>query len=410
MLLQRNLSYKILKLLDLFPVVAIIGVRQSGKTELVKSLRPTWQYFDLEKQDDFELISRDPVLFFDRYPSDLILDEAQESPELFKTLRGVIDQNRSEKGRFLITGSSSPELLQNISESLAGRIAIIELGTLKLNERYQKPMSAIYQLFAQNQPIASILSSLGPVCSQNQLFQGLLLGGYPEPTIKSDPFFFRNWMENYFATYVNRDIRKLFPRLDIVRFRRFLGLLANLSGTIVKKSDIAASIDISEPTVKDYIDIADGTFIWRTVRSFEHNVKKAIVKMPKGHLRDTGLTHFILKIDSEDKLFAHPIIGRTFESFVIEEIIKGVAASEASAWSYHYYRTRAKSEIDLVLHGAFGVIPFEIKFGTKVPAKNINTLKRFAKEHSSPVGFVINNGARVEQLAENIFQIPANYL
>ena len=410
MQLKRNLSLKLLRLLELFPIVAVLGVRQAGKTELVKTTKPNWQYFDLERENDFQLISRDTLLFFERYKESIIIDEAQEYPELFRNLRSVVDLNRDKKGRFILTGSSSPELLKNISESLAGRIAIIELGTLKMNEFFQCPLSKFYDFFDSNEKKEKTLNALEPTCTQNELFSFWFRGGYPEPILTNDSEFYNTWMENYFATYINRDIRKLFPRLDAVRFRRLINVLANISGNIINKKDIAAVVEVSEPTIKDYLDIAAGTFIWRNLSSFEHQIKKAVIKMPKGHLRDTGLMHYLLKISSEEELFANPIVGRSFESFVIEEIIKGVNAKNITNWSYYYYRTRAKSEIDLILHGPFGVIPIEIKFGKKMREQSINTLKNFIKEHKLPFGFLINNGDRIEELASNIYQIPAHFL
>lgn len=146
-MLKRNLQAKIERLLTQFPVVVILGARQVGKTTLAKQIAPDWRYFDLENPDNYDFITRDPSFFFQQFPQHLIIDEAQVYPELFSTLRGVIDQNRDQKGRFILTGSSSPDILTGISESLAGRIAIVELGTLKANEIYQKPLSEFYSNF-----------------------------------------------------------------------------------------------------------------------------------------------------------------------------------------------------------------------------------------------------------------------
>lgn len=146
-MLKRNLQSKITHLLNQFPAVVILGARQVGKTTLAKQIAPNWRYLDLEKPDDYDLISRDPVFFFQQFPQHVIIDEAQEYPGLFSVLRGVIDHHRDLKSRFILTGSSSPDILTGISESLAGRIAVIELGTLKANEIYKQPLSELYQLF-----------------------------------------------------------------------------------------------------------------------------------------------------------------------------------------------------------------------------------------------------------------------
>lgn len=161
--IRRNLDYKAKKMLEMFPVLAILGARQVGKTTLAKNLSSDWKYIDLEDPDDFDLISRNPKLFFRQYPRHVIFDEAQNYPELFPILRGVIDLHRSEKSRFIITGSSSPELLSQVSETLAGRIGLIELGTLKANEYYQKPLSSFYELFSEKLSPERVVSGPAPL-------------------------------------------------------------------------------------------------------------------------------------------------------------------------------------------------------------------------------------------------------
>ncbi|MBV8803246.1 MAG: AAA family ATPase, partial [Gammaproteobacteria bacterium] len=176
-MLQRNLYPKVKNLLNQFPIVAILGARQVGKTTLAKQVAPDWRYFDLEKPDDFELIQRDPVFFFQQFAEHLIIDEAQIFPELFSVLRGVVDNQRHIKGRFILTGSSSPDILTGISESLAGRIAIVELGTLKANEIYQQPLSEFYQLFQDKITIKQLPQSDAPLTS-TQIQKVWLRGGY----------------------------------------------------------------------------------------------------------------------------------------------------------------------------------------------------------------------------------------
>ncbi|MCI5066026.1 DUF4143 domain-containing protein, partial [bacterium] len=232
----------------------------------------------------------------------------------------------------------------------------------------------------------------------------------PEPTLSKDPLYWANWMQAYFDTYINRDLRRNFPRLDTVRFRRFIQMLSNVSGQIAVKRDLSQSIEVSESTIKDYIEIAHGTFVWRNLPSFEHNIKKEVFKMPRGHLRDSGLLHYLLKFRELEDLESHPVLGRSFESFAIEEIIRGMQATDSVGWTAHYYRTRARSEIDLILHGSFGVVPIEIKHGSQVRQKDFSTLKKFVEEHHLPYGFLVNNGQEVQQLAERVVQIPIGCL
>jgi uncharacterized protein len=408
--IKRNLFEKTANLLQQFPAVAILGARQVGKTMLAKSLGKNWQYFDLEKPSDFDRIHFDPEFFFQQHPQQIILDEAQEYPELFSVLRGVIDEQREKKGRFILTGSSSPEILRHISESLAGRLAIVELGTLKANEYYKQPLSSFYHLFLENLDKKNVPSGTPPI-QLEQLQRVWLLGGYPEPLLNAQQNgFYASWMENYRATYLNRDIAKLFPRLNNLAYRRFLYMLSQLSGTILNRSDCARSVEVSEKTIREYLTIAEGTYLWRQLLSFEKAIEKSIIKMPKGYLRDTGLLHDLLGINTLDKLYHHHQVATSFEGFVIEELLKGLGATRVTNWRSSYYRTRNKAEIDLILEGPFGILPIEIKLGRTIDRKKLSTLRDFVHKNHLPFGMVINQSNETLWLTEEIVQVPAGWL
>lgn len=408
---KRNIETKVLKLLELFPVVAIIGPRQCGKTFLSKKLKPDWDYFDLEDIETFERISSGAKFFFKRNPHSLILDEAQCYPEIFNTLRGIIDEKRAYNGRFIITGSSSPELLQKISQSLAGRIGIIQLETYKFNESVESKLSPFYKIF-ENEDIKYITDNVQKNFSDlnSKMLDFWFYGGFPDIEKFSNAEEKSYWFDNYINTYVNRDIKALFPRINSKRFQRFLIMLLRLSGTIINKREMAQALDVAEPTIKDYIDICDKTFLWRNLNSFEYQIKKEVIKMPKGHIRDSGVLHHALKINDLKELDAHPIVGHSFESFVIEEILKGVEATHATSWSYHYYRTRNRAEIDLVLHGKFGIIPIEIKYGMNTRLRSLKSLISFVNEHNLPYGILINNSEKIDWISDKIIQIPVGFI
>lgn len=407
--LTRHIEPKVENLLKHFPVVAIIGVRQAGKTELTKQIRPSWKYVDLEKPEDFDLISRDPSFFFQQHSQNIIIDEAQEYPELFRVLRGVIDSKRQQKGRFILTGSSSMDLLKNISESLAGRIAIVELGTLKASEFYQTELSPFYEIFNQKLDKRNVRLGLPPLTNQ-QMQYVWLKGGYPEPLLSDSDTLYFQWLENYQKTYINRDIAKLFPRLNKLTYRRFLTMLGQLSGRIINRSDLGRAINVSESTIKEYLEIAEGTFLWRSFQSLERNISKSVVKMPKGYLRDTGLLNYFLKIQTEDDLFNNIHVGQSFEAFVIEELIKGLHATMLTNWDYHYYRTRGGAEVDLVLSGPFGTLPIEIKSGVKVQKQQLRSLTEFVAARNLPFGILLNQSQEATWLTETVLQVPIGYL
>lgn len=407
--LKRNLQAKAEYLLTIFPVLAILGVRQCGKTTLAKQLFPTARYLDLENSDHLAELMRDPAFFFQNYPQNLIVDEAQLYPEVFRRLRGVVDAERNTQGRFIITGSSSPELLQNISESLAGRVAIIELGTLKANEWEQAPLSDLYHWFEEKINPASLASYCTHPLPLKTIQEVWGYGGYPEPLLKQDPQAWALWMEFYRATYINRDIAALFPQLNRFAYQRFLGVLSQLSGTILNRSQLGRDIEVSEKTIRDYLSIAEGTFLWRQLPAFESPLK-SMVKLPKGYLRDSGLLHYLLRYRHFDDVLQSPQIGRLFEGFVIEELLKGFSASQVTDYQAFYYRTRGGVEIDLILEGPFGTLPIEIESGIQVQEKRLKNLEQFIKEQKLSCGLLINQAEHPEWITPHIFQLPVTYL
>lgn len=406
MRLKRNIETKTLKLLEYFPIVAIIGVRQCGKTSLARWLKPKWRYVDLENSSNFELIDNDPGLFLKQNPKDVIFDEAQLYPQLFSELRHQVDEQRELKGRYIITGSSSPELLKNISETLAGRVAIIQLGTLKMNEFLNKDLSKLYEVFSCKSINEEKILSLSTIASHKQVLNHWVLGGFPEPRIKNDKLFFNLWSEQYINQYIYRDIKRLFPKINEIRYRKLINILASQTSQILNQSTIARTLEVSSPTTKDYTDIAQLTYIWRNLTSFEKNVTKATIKMPKGYITDTGLIHSLLKLQDLETLQNNPIMGSTFEAFIVEEIIKGLQATMLTNWSAHHYRTRAKSELDCIIDSPNGVIPIEVKYASTIKPKSLNTIKNFIKDHNSPFGLLVNNSDKVEKISDKLYQIP----
>jgi len=242
------------------------------------------------------------------------------------------------------------------------------------------------------------------------LIQAFLKGGYPEPVLEKDDRFYDMWMENYIQTYVQRDIRTLFPRLDLVKYQRFISMLSALSGTIINRSQVGRSLDISEKAIRDYLQIAEGSYIWRNTPSFEKSASKSVVKMPKGSFRDSGLSNFIQSITNRKQLLNYPNVGAAFEAFISEEIIKGIQATEIVNWNDYYFRTRNGAEIDMILEGPFGILPIEIKLGSLIQRRHIQTLKNFVSKNNLPLGIVINNGEAIQLVTDRIIQLPATYI
>ena len=402
--MKRHAFPLLQELLGLFPCVALLGVRQCGKTTLLRELPPDWRRFDMEKLADHEAIARDPDLFLRLNPNHVAIDESQLLPTLVPALRVAIDNDRESRGRFVITGSSSPELLSAISESLAGRVAIIDMGPFSLAEAYELPPSPVLAMVA-GRAAANDLANVPARLSLGQVTDYWLHGGYPEPWIKNSQRFRKLWLQNYLQTYLDRDLPRLFPGLDRQKFRLFVQMLAQLSGSIINYSDVARALGVSQPTARDYFHIAHGSFVWRHLPAYEKNAAKRVVKHPKGYLRDSGLLHFLLHLQDRDDLMAHPRMGASWEGMVIENLVRGLAAAGVDFNAFHY-RSGGGAEIDLVLEGEFGLLPVEIKHTQHVDARSLRALRDFVAERGCRYGIVINNDERPRLLDDKLIGIP----
>ncbi|MEA5403251.1 ATP-binding protein [Arcicella sp. DC2W] len=325
-MIARNSQVEIIELLEEFPAVSILGPRQVGKTtlaeEIASSLSPEPIYLDLESPIDQAKLN-DPEAYFELHKGKLIiLDEIQRVPELFAILRGVIDRRRRQGFRtaqFLILGSASLDLLKQSSESLAGRIAYKELTGLTALE----------------------VNSL----SQTSIDMLWLKGGFPDSFLaKTDAASFR-WRQNFISTYLERDIPQLGTRIPAVTLRRLWTMLAHHQGGQLNTAQLGASLGITIPTVKRYIELLEDLFLVRTILPWSGNVGKRLVKTPKVYIRDSGLTHALLNLTTQEDLLGHPIVGASWEGFVIENII----ACLPQGVSFWFYRTSAGAEIDLVI-------------------------------------------------------------
>lgn len=213
----------------------------------------------------------------------------------------------------------------------------------------------------------------------------MLKGGYPQPVLKGDEEFFLDWMENYFNTYINRDMRNLFPKLDILKYQRVIKMLSSLSSKIINKSEVARSAETTEKSIRDYLQIIAGTFFWRELPAFKTSKIKTTMSLPKGHFRDSGLLLFLQNIFTLEELEFYPKLGNVFKSFVVEEVIRGVQAVNARNVKAYHFRTKAGGEIDLILEGSFGLLPVEIKYQANTTKKQLSSMISFVEKHQIPM-------------------------
>ena len=320
-MLKRRLEAQIRSDLDAQAAVALLGPRQVGKTTLALAIAEAGPsiYLDLEDAADRDKLA-DPALYLATHEDKLvILDEIQNAPDLFSTLRGLIDKGRRKgrkTGRFLLLGSASIDLLRQSSESLAGRIAYRELAPLDVTETGKDKLEALW-----------------------------LRGGFPQSFLARGDARSLDWRRDFLRTYLTRDIPALEPRIPAETLRRLWTMLAHNQGTPLNASRLATSLSVSSPTVARYIDLLVDLLLVRRLVPYHSNLGKRLVKAPKTYVRDSGLLHALLAIPTWEALNDHPIVGHSWEGFAIETLI-----NSAPAWtSAFYYRTSAGAEIDLLL-------------------------------------------------------------
>jgi predicted AAA+ superfamily ATPase len=313
------------------PVVALLGPRQVGKTTLAleiagKRLEKKWAYLDLELESDRSKLT-DAESYLKGFEGRLlIIDEVQRRPELFPLLRGLVDA-RKRKGektaQFLLLGSASRDLLYQSSESLAGRIRYLELSPFKVWELHQ------------HDPLGFNVNKLW------------FRGGFPDSYLAASDEDSWEWRNDFIATYVERDLPGMGPRIPSSRMKIFWTMLAHFHGQQIVYSSLGKSLEVSHTTIKTYLDILTDFYMVRQIQPWSGNTKKRLVKSPKIYLRDTGLLHKLLNIPSYESLLGNPMIGASWEGFVAENIILQLT----DQWRYSYYRSSTQAEIDLVLEG-----------------------------------------------------------
>jgi predicted AAA+ superfamily ATPase len=405
-MLSRHIEPFLATLLRHFPCVAVTGVRQCGKTTLLGALPGEWHRFDMESVADRQQVLTDPDLFLRLYPRQVAIDEAQLAPALFPALRVAIDRERDGKGRFVLSGSSSPDLVKSMAETLAGRVGLAEMGPLTLAEAWQQPPSPLYALLAHRADPADIVAAAVPRLTLEQVLEYWFHGGYPEPWLSGDAEFRRLWHRNYLDTYLLRDVAALFPNLNRDRYRQLIQLLSHLSGSILNNAEIARTLGVSEPTVRDWLSIAHRTYLWRHVPAWDRSPHKQLVRHPKGYLRDSGMLHRLLQVPDAAALAMHPQSGRSWEGLVVENLLRGFENAGLRMQPFHY-RTRGGAEIDLILEGEAGLIPVEVKLGSHADARSLGALREFVTTHTCPLGLVINNDEKARHLDDRIIALPA---
>ncbi len=330
---RRDLHSKIREYLKSFPAIAILGPRQAGKSTLARQIAQEIGdavYLDLERPSDIQKLT-EPEMYFGLHKEKLIcLDEIQRLPEIFSTLRSIIDE-RGTNGQFLILGSASRELIRQTSESLAGRIVFLELDPFSVEEL-----------------VASV--------DQDVMQQYWLRGGFPRSILADSDETSFIWRENFVRTFLERDIPQLGFQIPAETMRRLWQICAHQHGQLLNLSSIGSALGLSHTTVRSYIDLLSQTFMLRVFPPFVANTKKRQVKSPKIYLRDSGVLHALLGIHSSDALLGHPVYGASWEGMALENIMQKLGTATTG-----FYRTSAGAELDLVIEWGTKRIGVEFK-------------------------------------------------
>ena len=357
MYITREIEALLKKVCLQFPAVAVTGARQTGKSTLVRTAFPEFTYITFDDPLQQERAQEDPNLFLDTLGDALILDEIQYVPELIPYLKIRIDQDRSKRSRYILTGSQQFHLIRNLSESLAGRIALLELQPFSANE---------IRAIEENRELTVV----------DLFIKNCMRGTYPELAIYHD-IESEIWYGSYLQTYLERDIRTIYDIGNLRDFRRLMQLLASRQSQLLNMSTLARSIGVAVTTVKKWISVLEASNIIYLLQPYYNNFGKRISKSPKVYFLDCGLVCYLTGIKDPDHIMHGPMAGALFESFCLQESLK-VYANQGKQPGLYYLRTNNGLEVDLLIEAeSMTVHPLEIKL-TKTPKRSmVDPIDRF---------------------------------
>ncbi|SRR5579883_90963 len=372
---QRQIQPKLEMLLRQYPVVTVTGPRQSGKTTLVKHVLPHISYVNLEDPTTRALINQDVKAFFEQYPNGLILDEIQRMPELLSYIQVLVDKTPDQTGLFVLTGSHQLELHQAISQSLAGRTALLTLLPLSLDE----------------------LQDMHTDLSLDEL---LLHGFYPRIYQKHlNP---TEAYRYYFQTYIERDVRQLIHLRDLNQFHTFMKLCAGRIGQVLNLTNLGNDVGVSTQTVRQWLLLLEASYLIVRLTPYFENFGKRIIKSPKLYFTDVGLATFLLDIENTSQLARDPLRGNLFENLVILDIIKHYY-NEGKTPPLYYFRDQHGNEVDLLLKTGNQFVAFEIKASKTFTPSFLKGLAYFQSLTGDRYqqGYVVYTGEQEQKIHQN---------
>jgi len=404
--IPRLFASRLQELIKHFPSVVITGARQVGKTTLLKHIFPNYDYVLFDPVVDVESARSDPDLFLDNHPTPLILDEIQFAPELVPAVKRRIDKNKK-PGMYILTGSQQWGVLNQVSESLAGRAIICQLDPFSLAE-ITKPQPEKYWLeeFLNTGEIPTTDCMPLPFNTNELLWRGLL----PE-TLFLPKELITQFHASYQATYIEKDIRLLEGVRDLQLFSRFVKLIAAHTASEINYNELGREIDITPQTAKRWLNLLIQTFEWFEIPPFSRNQIKKVSGKSKGYFADTGQVCFSQMVSSPVAIASHPLKGKIFENGVVVELKKRLEFMQTPPRLYHW-RLHSGSEVDLILERDGKFTPIEIKMHSSPKKKDARGINAFRKCYSSKLnittGFVIAPSSSVYPIEKDVYVVPWN--
>lgn len=389
------------------PVVMINGARQSGKSTLAQvqstSTSTPRQYLTLDDAVVLNAAKSDPAGFINGLQGAVTLDEVQRVPELFLAIKAAVDRQR-QPGRFLLTGSANVLLLPGIADSLAGRMEVLSLWPLSSAEMVDSArLNRVDALFAGDWS-----ALLVPPCERDALLERLLAGGFPDAVIRTSARRRAAWFDNYIQAVLQRDVRELANIEQLTEIPNLLALLATRSGTLLNFAELSRTAAIAQSTLKRYFALLEMLFLVVRVPSWERNAGKRLVKAPKVFLPDSGLLNYLMGTTLESLSAKPGLPGGVVETFVLAELLKHLAFSEARLSLWHY-RTQTNIEVDFVLENRLGQITgIEVKASATVDGKDFKGLRHLQETEAAIFqrGIVLYGGREVVPFGENLWAVP----
>ncbi|MBU1122673.1 MAG: ATP-binding protein [Candidatus Omnitrophica bacterium] len=410
--IHRQIEGKLKKYVEQFPVIVLTGARQAGKSTLLKQLfkGENWEYVNFDQRGILERVKADPDLFVKDISSNIIIDEAQKVPELFHSIKWRVDEGL--KYKIILSGSANFQLLNKVTETLAGRAGVLDLFSFTLSEKHKG--NNILELLFSSKDILKVADKIktSRFIYDEEIFQHILWGGYPKLCEYKDIESRINWLENYRTTYIERDLRDLTQVADISDFQRFYQMLAFQVGNILNLSNLANDIGVTVPTCKKYSQILQASYQYFLLKPYHLNIRKRLIKSSKIYSWDMGLCNYFLGNTSIKELKESGKLGNIFENYVISEIEKQNSFLIRKSNMY-FWRTANGAEVDLVIERGEDIIPIEIKSGVKISNNSIRGLSDFMKLKISKrilFGIVFYRGDKIYRLTDNILAVPIGYL